>query len=463
MRVSRKDVSSASHALPEIRFEEQELTSFGGLVLLQAVDLSIGLRAQLRSAVRHLPTDGAYSASRILLLLIVHMFLGWRRLRDLDYYRDDPLVKRVLGLQRLPDVSTVSRRLREFDGRSVGELRGLLRRLVAERACAASPRRLTIDFDGSVLSTKARGIEGTAVGYNTKHKGARSYYPLFATMAQTGQVYDVLHRPGNCHDSRSAKEFITSCIRNLRSSGFSGLLEARLDGAHFSDETCGLLEGAGVEFSVSVPFERLPKLKQIVENRLAWRRIDENWSYFNWSWRPRAGSKRVYRCVVYRQRVIVPRKGPIQLELFEPVHREYEYKVVMTNKGVGAPALLQFHNGRGSQEAIFAELKSQVSMEYLPSRRLIGNQVYLLCSLLAHALSKEIQMRAAAPRFEANTPTRACLWLVERIDSIRKRIIQRAARLTRPGGRLVLTLAQCPAVEHDLRRLLDPLRETAAA
>jgi hypothetical protein len=36
----------------------------------------------------------------------------------------------------------------------------------------------------------------------------------------------------------------------------------------------------------------------------------------------------------------------------------------MTNKGVGAPALLQFHNGRGSQEAIFAELKSQVSMEY---------------------------------------------------------------------------------------------------
>jgi len=77
MRVSRKDVSSASHALPEIRFEKQELTSFGGLVLLQAVDLSIGLRAQLRSAVRHLPTGGAYSASRILLLLIVHMFLGW--------------------------------------------------------------------------------------------------------------------------------------------------------------------------------------------------------------------------------------------------------------------------------------------------------------------------------------------------------------------------------------------------
>jgi hypothetical protein len=32
--------------------------------------------------------------------------------------------------------------------------------------------------------------------------------------------------------------------------------------------------------------------------------------------------------------VVVPKKGPIQLELFEPVHREYEYKVVLTTKAV---------------------------------------------------------------------------------------------------------------------------------
>jgi hypothetical protein len=462
MRVSRSDVSSASHALPDVRFEEQELTSFGGLVLLQGLDRALGLRARLQSAVRHLPTTGAYSASRILLLLIVHMFLGWRRLRDLDYYRGDPLVKRVVGLHRLPDVSTVSRRLGEFDVRSVGELRCQLRQLVGERARSASPSRLTLDFDGSVLSTKARRIEGTAVGYNTKRKGARSYYPLFATMAQTGQVYDVLHRPGNCHDSRSATEFIASCIQNLRKSGFSGVLEARLDGAHFSDATCSLLDDARVEFSISVPFERLAELKAAVESRRLWSRIDEDWSAFELCWRPSTASKRAFRCVVYRQRVPIPKKGPIQLDLFEPIHREYEYKAVITNKRVGAATLLQFHNGRGSQEAIFAELKSQVSMEYLPSRRLIANQVWLLCSLLAHALSREIQMRAAPPRFRGNTPTRACLWLVDRIDSVRKRVIQRAARLTHPAGKLVLTLQHCPVTAREFMRLLDPLRKAAA-
>ncbi|MCA9200495.1 MAG: IS1380 family transposase, partial [Planctomycetales bacterium] len=63
--------------------------------------------------------------------------------------------------------------------------------------------RITLDFDGSVLSTKRRA-EGTAVGFNKKKKGARSYYPLFCTVAQTSQVLDFLHRSGNVHDSNGA-------------------------------------------------------------------------------------------------------------------------------------------------------------------------------------------------------------------------------------------------------------------
>jgi len=453
MRVSRKDVSFATRSVPEVRFEEQELTSFGGLVMFQPLIESLRLRARLRSAVRHLPSGAGYCASRITLLLIVHLFLGWRRLRDLDYYRTDPLVQHVVGLRLMPDVSTVSRRLAEFDARSIDGLRGVLRGIVAERAIAASPRRLTLDFDGSVLTTKARGIEGTAVGYNAKAKGARSYYPLFAVMAQTGQAFDVLHRPGNCHDSRGAREFMLGCEERLREEGFRGTLEVRLDGAHYSDATCTGLHDAGIEFSVSVPFERLPQLKGVIENRVLWHRIDEEWSYFQWAWRPNANSRRVYPCVVYRRRVAKPRQGPIQLDLFEPIERGHEYKVVMTNKSLSAPALLRFHNGRGSQEATFGEAKSQLGLGYLPSRRQVGNQVYMVCNLIAHALGRELQMRAAAPRSK-NTATRACLWAIERFGTLRKRLIQRAARLTHPQGRMVLTFAKGDETELDLTRLL---------
>ena len=451
MRVSRKDVMSATHAIPEIRFEEQELTSFGGLVMLQALLQETGLRSHLRLAVRHLQSSSGYCASRIVLLLIVHLFLGWRRLRDLDYYSADPLVKRVVGLDRMPNVSTLSRRLAQFDDRAVDNLRGLLRGLVAERAIAASPRRLTLDFDGSVISTKARGIEGTAVGYNSKAKGSRSYYPLFAVMAQTGQVFDLLHRAGNCHDSRGALDFILACQQNLRDQAFQGVFEVRIDGAHYSDATCTGLHDAGVEFSVSVPFERLPRLKAIVEERTLWHRIDDEWSYFKWSWRPSAKSRCSFPCVIYRRRVAKPRKGPIQLDLFEPIARGYEYKVAMTNKPLSPASLLRYHNGRGSQEATFAEAKSQLGLGYLPSRREVGNQIYMLCNLIAHALGREIQMRAAPPRSK-NTATRACLWTLERIGTLRNRLIKRAARIIHPQGRLVLSFANCPDAESDLRR-----------
>jgi len=453
MRVSRKDTASATHAIPEIRFEEQELTPFGGLVMLQALMQDIDLRHRLRSAVQHVSTGCGYCASRIALLMIVHLFLGWRRLRDLDYYRDDPLVKRVVGLERVPDVSTVSRRLTEFDEYSIDSLRSLLREIVAKRAIAASSRRLTLDFDGSVISTKARRIEGTAVGYNAKSKGSRSYYPLFAVMAQTGQVYDILHRAGNCHDSRGALDFILSCEQNLRFEGFRGLFEVRLDGAHYSDATCAGLHEAGIEFSVSVPFERLPQLKRIIENRVLWYRIDDEWSYFTWSWRPSAKSRRSFPCVIYRRRIAKPRKGPIQLDLFEPIDREFEFKVAMTNKALSARALLRFHNGRGSQEATFAETKSQLGLGYLPSRREVGNRVYMLCNLIAHALGRELQMRAA-PQRSSNTATRACLWALERLSSLRNRLIKRAARITRPQGQLLVSFAACPNTERDLRQIL---------
>jgi len=121
------------------------------------------------------------------MLLIVHLLLGYRRLRDLSYYQDDPLVKRLLGLNQLPDPSTVSRTLSSLDGMSIERVRELCRNLVIERLKKIAIYRLTLDFDGSVFSTQSRTTEGTAVGYNRKKKGARSYYPLFCTLAQTGR------------------------------------------------------------------------------------------------------------------------------------------------------------------------------------------------------------------------------------------------------------------------------------
>ena len=215
MKLSRSEVLRTTHTIPVIRFEDQALTSFSGLVIFQALFAKLNLKERLRWCFSHCTVSPIFGQHLIVLLLTVHLLLGYRWLRDSRYYRDDPMVKRLLGLERLPDVSTVSRSLLDADQRSVARLAALIRRIVLEGLSILGLRRLTLDFDGSVQSTR-RLAEGTAVGFNKKRKGDRSYYPLFCTVAQTGQVFAVLHRPGNVHDSRDAKAFVLRCIEEVR-------------------------------------------------------------------------------------------------------------------------------------------------------------------------------------------------------------------------------------------------------
>jgi hypothetical protein len=57
----------------------------------------------------------------------------------MDYCRDDPMVKRLLGLTRLLDVSTVSRALVRVGRDSAEKIRRLCHRLVLEQATITTP------------------------------------------------------------------------------------------------------------------------------------------------------------------------------------------------------------------------------------------------------------------------------------------------------------------------------------
>jgi hypothetical protein len=458
MKLRRSDIRRQAHALPELQFANQSLTSFSGLVLFQQLFAVLQLTARLRACFRHLAPGKVFGPATLFLQLVVHLLLGFRNLRDSRAYRDDPLVKRLLGLHRLPDVSTLSRMLQHADARTVEKVRRLLRELVFERLASLGLTRLTLDFDGSVQSTR-RHAEGTAVGYNKKRKGERSYYPLFCTIAQTSQVLDLLHRSGNVHDSNGAREFILACIHVVREALPGIRIEVRMDSAFFSDAIVTALEEAGVEFSLSVPFERFTELKGLIEQRRRWRRISADVSYFEDDWKPKAWDRR-FRFLFIRTRAVRQYKEPIQLDLFIPHQTGYDFKVIVSNKTLGASHVVAFHEGRGSQEGIFGELKTHCQMDYVPVRRRRGNELYLLAGLLAHNLARELQMRTSLPS-RHTTPGRAALWPFEKLDTLRQTLLHRAGRLTRPHGILTLTLNANLWLRGHFRQLLQKLRPAA--
>ena len=375
MKSSKAQIMSKFHKIPEIRFEDQKITSFSGLLIFQLFFTKINLKQQLKNCFSHLKLSPIFGRHLVVLLLIVHLLLGFRRLREVDYYRDDPIV-----------------------------------------------------------------------------------YPLFCTIAQTDQFFDVYHRPGNVHDSNGAAEFMLNCFEKAKQQLAGTIFESRMDSAFFNQDIISMMDQNHVNFTASVPFERFVQLKDMIEQRKRWSKIDEQWSFFETQWKPKSWGA-CYRFIFTRKRTKRQHKGPMQLHLFEPRDFHFDYKVIVTNKTESAKNVVMFHNGRGSQEAIFGNAKTDTALGVIPCRRLTANQTFTLCAMMAHNMSRQIQMlsKPSALRALAKRPS---AWAFEKLDTLRHRIIQRAGRLVRPQGKLTLTMSANQAVQNDLLHYLDVLQNT---
>ena len=449
----RKSLSrTRKSSIPTVKFEKQDLSSYSGLIVFQKLFQELNLREGFRCL--SATFSGHFSYCLLFRLLIVNALLGMRKLRDIDLYREDPIVKRTLGVKTLPSVSTVSRMLDQCTEEQVNDLASQNSKMVLERLTAEKLATVTLDFDGSVLSTRRRA-EGLAAGYN-KNKGMRSYYPLFCTVAQSGQILQALHRSGNVHDSRGAIAFVSECVALVREALPLARIETRMDSAFFSDAMIRQLDSLGVEYAISVPFERFSQLKEKIEARTRWSVVagnDLRSDGFEQNWKPKSW-RRKSRFLFVRTANVRQAKGALQLDLFEPRDFEYDYKCVVTNKRGSLKKAVRFLEGRGQQEGVFAEMKSQGALASIPCRRLAANQSYMFCAIMAHNLGRELQMRTWQPD-RATNEKRSPLWVFEKIQSLRNAFICKAGRFTQPAGKPTLTLNVNPVVEQSFRNYLN--------
>jgi hypothetical protein len=247
------------------------------------------------------------------------------------------------------------------------------------------------------------------------------------TVAQLGEVFDVAHRSGNVHDSRGAAAFISACAQALHVATPGLSLET--------------LDDEGVAFTTGLHFTRSPAIKESVEARRRWHRLDTEADYFELPTHLRPNTwSRPFRIIVVRQQVVRCKPGPIQLDLFEPVSSDYRYKAIVTNRSERAATVVAFHEGRGEQEGLIGELKRDCGVDVIPAKRLLSNQIHLLASLIAHNIGRELQI-ATDPRPARNTIHRSALWFCHELSTLRRQLLWQPARLIRPNGKLTLALA----------------------
>jgi hypothetical protein len=459
VRLSRADFHSACKAFFRIEFASQDISAFGGLELIGRYFRLIELHRRVQSVFARYGIGGDYRAIDMILVMVVLMLVGGRRLDHLNYVCDDPLVKRFCGLLRLPRERSVARWLKRFTEKSIAALVEINSQIVCEAIEKVKLGRLTLDIDGSVITTGA-SVAWAFRGFNPHHRKEPSYYPILAHLAQTGHILRVKNRPGNVHDSKGAVVFMRHLIEDLRTRlGRSLALEFRMDGAFFQREIIELLERRKAGYAVKVPFFRWLGLLPLIRERQRWHALGEGLGYFETSLDVAPWEKRL-RVVVYRKAVHHETKKNYQLDLFDPADGYFEYCAVSTNLTLSAGALWDFMAGRGAQEKTFAELKGEWALDVVPTHHYGANSAWQQISILGHNLLRNFQLHTLATQKPRSRKRTFCFFF-QSLKTIRFKLIHQPARLVNPQGYSVLRFSVAPSAQTLIQKIDLKLKSAA--
>lgn len=454
----RAQVKSDLH----IEFGDENLTSYAGLELVRRFVRALGLRKMLREAEQRLPLTGDVGLCGLVLLVVAMLLAGARRLSHVSFLANDPLVRRFCGLKSLPSDRTLSRLLAKLKHWSWPELDGINRHVVAQGVMPLDLRRWTLDMDGTVLTT-GLGVERATRGFNPHHRKNPSYYPITIMLAQTNHVLAHKNRTGNVHDSHQSARFLREAVKEIRTDmGYRGLLEYRADAAFFHSDVLKACDSLRLEYAIRVPMWPWLNIRSALKGR------DEDWVWVDRKNRvqglfielPIKAWDRTERVAIYRKAVNhKPVKGQ-QLDLFNPDDGHWEYSAVCTNKSLELRALWHFYNGRGVQEKVIAELKSQYAFGDVPTQSYAANTAWQKLNILAHNLITSFQLATTAEE-KPRTPRRTTAFMLRSIKTLRFEWLAKAARVIRPGGRQVLRLPDNDSTRHAIAKIEKNLAQAA--
>jgi hypothetical protein len=458
VRLKKRDLLAFVKSDFPLTFSKEQISAHGGLELFRRYFGAIDLVGQLRRAFRGLSLGGDYGAVRMVLCLIGFLLAGGRRITHLGVLERDPIFLRFVGWRRLPSDRTVVRWLKALPFEAIERLATIVRDIAYETLVQAGFARITVDVDGTVLRT-GLSADGAARGFNPHHPKDKSYYPLTAHLAQTGQILRVWNRPGNVHDSHGAQGFLRVVLDKLRERfGRRCPIEVRMDGAFCQPWIFPFLDEQGVEYAVKLPLWDWLHLRERIAARKRWTPVSVSVSGFALDFEI-PGWEGHRRVVVYRKRVFHRTRKNFQLDLFSPDDGHYEYSAVVTNKDLGISALWHFMGGRGGHEKTLGELKQHLAFEAIPTQDRVANAIWQQVSALTHNLVRAFQLAIGVMR-RPNTHKRTCLHRYQSLQTLRFTLIHQPVRVVRPAGRTQLRFAVSRSTQ---RRIENAERRIARA
>jgi hypothetical protein len=462
VRLRNHEIRDRINGNLKIEFAEQDVSSYGGLELFKRYFRLIGLNDRIRKAFKDHEFDGDYGVGHYILLFIALWLTGGRRLRHIAFLEDDPLVKRLCDLKTLPSDRSASRWLCQFANDSLQALVSLNSEIVEEKLRALDLPRITLDFDGTVLSCGNK-VRWAARGYNPHKRYSKSYYPLLCHIAQTGHFLQVKNRPGNHHDSRGALNVIRDCIAQIRAVLPGTVIEVRMDAAFFTPEIVRFLRKSHVEYVVKMPMWKWSGIKDEINATRYWHHANPELSWTKKSVFLKRWGEPV-EVICFRKKISDKPGGTVghQLDLFSPDDGIYEYFVLHTNKKLRPDNLVDFYNGRCAMEHQIAEIKGEFAFDVVPTKDYGGNSAHQLISVLAYNLVRNFQIDVAIAKERSTTLKRTNIFEFVSLKTIRFELVSAAGRILNVAGAKILRMNQNVARQDVFRNVTEAMDRMAA-
>jgi hypothetical protein len=418
----------------QVLFDESQMSSDGGGLLLKAVDEQLGLTEALAACLRDNRQAGKvkHSLEEALRQRVFGIALGYPDANDAAALANDPIHKLMLGRdpirgERLASQPTISRM-----ENAVGRAELLqMSKAVAETVLGRHKRRLgrkvqkvILDFDPTDDRTHGQQEFAFFHGYYDSY----CYLPLVGTIQFNKEkkqhlLCSVL-RPGNACAHEGFVSIVGRIIEQVRATFPNARIIVRLDGGFGAPKVLDFLEDAGVEFVVGLGNTKPLKRKAGKEMAEARRRF-----------RATGATQQVFGETLHKTKTTWPHKRRVVFKAEVVVHPDRDPKnnmrFVVTNLKMTPKNVYQFYCQRGDAENRIKELKNDLAMDRTSCNRFLANQFRVLLTVAAYVLMQEVQMKARHSDC-ANA----------QVSTIRNRLLKLAVRVKVSARRVVIHMAR---------------------
>lgn len=413
------------------RFDQQQGSSDGGAILLQAADRQLGLSASLAVWLRDERQSGKveHTIHALLGQRIFGLACGYADTNDATRLTHDPVHKLLVGLdpageEGLASQPTLCRFENAFGPKELFRCAEALADTVLsrqQRRLKKRVRRITIDVDATDDPTHGE----QQLSFFNGHYHHACYLPLlcFVTFNDEREQFllTAVLQPGNAAPAGAGLGVVRRVIQRVRSYFPQARLRVRLDSAHATPQMLDYLDEANVEYVVS-----------LIANSVLDGKAEAKMNVVRKISAASGQSERLYGECLYRtqktwktsRRVIY--KAEVVREA-ERAPRDNQHYLV-TNFHQTPPWIYkQFYCQRGDIENRIKELHRGLEIDRTSCHGFWANQLRVLLTAAAYVLMQELRIRATGTECARS-----------QVQQLRERLLKIGASLVVSVRRVVL-------------------------